>query len=514
MGIPRILVALLCALACISVTRVSGAQDETSPCGAVTAHRKDTVIVFDAPSTFTICRDGAVETDVVTGRPVYLEVLPTPSANMFEFRIHGRAAEVKPTGLDMWHEQSAQMALDLHQLAHSSAPISATPVPTEFASAPSLQPAVAARALYVGVVTPGFLDTLRGLRADLDELAVIVRVEVQWCDDLRRTAISASSRADLLARCGGVELQRGVIEHAVDAFSKSGRDFDGKNDVARDALIVAMAHPADSTVVSAAVQALDQARTTANSVISQALVLQPLAKAISKDALVLRAAIASINALRPGVPSYLATYDDPGNGALEIDAVPLHMQGAGVAIDQGEHSAASFRFAIIGRHYLDFEAGIGATGGLPQIPTLGMQAGANVIQGKPVDEFVGLALVELEPLRIPWPDRPLAGLVRFPVVGIPLSRDPTQNFFVGAGLGWTGVGSITVGPYLLRELSLRDGFAVGQSLPGGTSFDAATHPSLQVGYFACASIDLIGLFHLFVPTRLPTVDAGTGTELR
>src|SRR5579863_7947663 len=85
----RILVGLSFAFAGISVARSSAAQDAASPCGAVTAHRKDTVIVFEAPSTFTICRDGGTETDVVTGRPVYLDLLPTPSANMFEFRIHG-----------------------------------------------------------------------------------------------------------------------------------------------------------------------------------------------------------------------------------------------------------------------------------------------------------------------------------------------------------------------------------------------------------------------------------------
>lgn len=47
-----------------------------------------------------------------------------------------------------------------------------------------------------------------------------------------------------------------------------------------------------------------------------------------------------------------------------------------------------------------------------------------------------------------------------------------------------------------------------------TSFDTATHLSVHVGYFLSASIDLIGLFHLFVPAHLPTVDAGTGTERR
>jgi hypothetical protein len=363
-------------------------------------------------------------------------------------------------------------------------------------------------------VTTRFMEALDDLRANLDELPVIAGVEHQWCDDLKNAALSSSSRADLAAHCGGAELQLGIIEHAVDDFSKATHDFDDKHALARDALIVALARPDDSVAVSAGVQALDHARASAVSVTAQAIGLQPLAKAVSHDADTLHAIIASVNALRAGIPFYLATYDEAANGLLEIDAVPLHREAAGVEAKDNAHSSASFRFSIVGRHYVDLEAGVGATGGLSQIPTLGVQGGVNVIQGKPVDEFVGLALVELEPLRIPWPDRPLAGILRFPVVGIPLSRDPTQNFFVGAGIGWTGVGSISAGPYLLRELTLRDGFAQNQVLPANTSFDAATHPSLNVGYFVSASIDLIGLFHVFVPLHVPTVDAGTGIERR
>jgi hypothetical protein len=316
----------------------------------------------------------------------------------------------------------------------------------------------------------------------------------------------------LAQRCTAAELRPEGLERAVDGWTRAADDFEVHHALARDALVAALAQPDDAAAASAAVRTLDQARTAATSVASQAVSLQPLAKAMAQDALVLRAAIASLNAQRPGVPAYLATYEEAGNAWLEIEAAPLHLEAAGIDAQESEHSAASFRFAIVGRHYLDLEAGLGVTGGLPSIPTLGMQGGTNVVQGKPVDEFVGLALVELEPLRIPWPDRSLAGVLRFPVLGIPLSRDPTQNFFAGAGLGWTGVGSIVAGPYLLRELTLRDGFSSGDALPTGTSFDAATHPTLQVGYFASASIDVLGLLHLFLPARAPTIDAVTGME--
>ena len=44
-------------------SRVAHARD--SPCDAVVQHRGDTVIVFAPPSSFTICRGGSEETDVM-----------------------------------------------------------------------------------------------------------------------------------------------------------------------------------------------------------------------------------------------------------------------------------------------------------------------------------------------------------------------------------------------------------------------------------------------------------------
>ena len=74
------------------------------------------------------------------------------------------------------------------------------------------------------------------------------------------------------------------------------------------------------------------------------------------------------------------------------------------------------------------------------------------------------------------------------------------------------VGSIVAGPYLLRELTLRDGFGDGQALPNGTTIQAATVPGLRVGYFLSASIDLIGLFHVFFPGHTTSIDGATGKE--
>jgi hypothetical protein len=98
------------------------------------------------------------------------------------------------------------------------------------------------------------------------------------------------------------------------------------------------------------------------------------------------------------------------------------------------------------------------------------------------------------------------------VLALPFTRDPTQNFFAGGGIGWTGIGSIVAGPYLDYELTLRDGYSIGQPLSAGTTIAGATQQGLRVGSFVSANVDLLGLFHLFVPERGASIDAATGKE--
>ena len=62
--------------------------------------------MFEPPSTFTICRGGSEQSDVVTGRPVYFQVTPTAGSSMFDFRVHGQGNAWTHTGLPAWHEQA------------------------------------------------------------------------------------------------------------------------------------------------------------------------------------------------------------------------------------------------------------------------------------------------------------------------------------------------------------------------------------------------------------------------
>jgi hypothetical protein len=475
----------------------------------------DTVIVFEPPSTFTICRGGSEQSDVVTGRPVYFQVTATAGSSMFDFRVHGQGSAWTHTGLSTWQEQATTVASGLRDLDHAAVPIADIPVPLDAAAGASspLRPLAAARSRYVVDVTPHFLDALHTVRAEAHELSVIASVVRRWCGELgSETPSRASVQGDLRARCAGPELKEGALDHDVEAFESEATLFDRARDRARDATVAAIARPEDANGVSEAVRALDDARRAAAAAVASGHALRESSRALARDVAELRIALRSIDAIHPGAPTYLSTYTSAGNAELEIDATPVDIAAAGQAAVHADVGKTTGRFPVVGRHYVDLEVGLGLSGGTPLTPYVENVASVATIQGKPVDELVGLVQVELEPARFLWPDRPLAGLIRLPVLGVPFTRDPTKNFFVGGGLGWTGVGSIVVGPYLEYALTLRDGYSIGQPLAAGTTIAAATQQGLRVGSFVSASVDVLGLFHLFVPARGASIDAATGKE--
>ena len=488
------------------VTAASG-----PPCEGVVAHRSDTVIVFEAPSTFTMCRGGAEQRDVVAGDAVYLELAPSPGASLFDYRLRSPATETGPTGLSEWARRARELAHLLRELAGSQQSIADAPLGPPASTKPAMAPVVTARASYLGVVTPRFIDLLGAVRNELHLLHTIVGSVGRWCDVLSGTRIHADATAELRATCPNRPTP-GEVEHRVAAFEDAVGAFDSKRIAARESLVRAIAHPDDAAIASAAASALDDARDSALDVKAKTLPLAQLAETLSHESSVLRVVASAMHSLRPGDVTYLATYGGAANAELAIDALPRDIGEAGDEAARKSLHTATFRFPVVDRHYLDLELGLGVTAGLPQFPAVATQNNVSVVEGKPVEEFVALALVELEPLRFWWPDRDFAGVVRFPVVAVPLTRDPTQNFFAGAGLGATGVGSITAGPYFLRELTLREGHAIGETLPPGTNFNDITQPNVRLGYFVSASVDVVGLYHLFVPRHVPTVDAATGKE--
>ena len=500
------------ALVLLVLVATTSARASDPRCDGIGAHPHDTVIALDESGRFTICRAGEVQDDVVTGRSVWLELQPSHGKSVYEYRIAERDEEPTVSGLMTWHEHAAAVAHALADLAHSAATI--YEIPPQMPTDARTRALATARELYLGVATERFHEALHDVAAGAEELPTVAAAVRRWCDHLGAGAeLDGEVTAVLQASCAAPALDEARLRPEVDALETAVRDYHAKRSTARDALIVANAVPDDGARQQEAVRALDAARAAALAVIAEGERLRPTAATLARDTNVLRQAIHSGGVLRPGVPVMLARYGRAGTGILRIDVRPRGIIVAGVKEARADTHTLTFRFAIVESHYVDLEAGLGITGGLPLVPSLTTQNGMVMIEGHQVDQFVALALVELEPLRFAWPDKPLAGLLRLPVLAIPLSESPTDHFFVGAGLGWTGVGSLTVGPYLVRETTLRSGYAIGQPLPPGSSFSAITHPELQVGYYISASVDLLGLFHLFVPVRMKSIDATTGKEL-
>lgn len=488
-------------------------HDTTGPCASVGGHERDTVVVFQPPSTFSICRHGKLQDDVVTGRPVYFELAPAPNAELFDFRIHGQASEWKATGLSAWEDEADLVTRKLRDVEQAGEPISSLTVPTDASasSASGLKALAAARARYLFDATDRFLDAVHEVRAPSRDLSVIAGVVRKWCAALGKESLPAPAAAELSARCARPELTP-ALDADVAAFEEASTKLTAAQRAARESLAAAVARPDDAGLVSQATRDLDAAQHAAEAVALRAHTVRESSRALERDVAQVRATVRSLNALRPGVPTYLTTFTEGGNAELEIDAAPIEIATLGHDTREATTGKATARFPVVARHYLDVEAGLGLTVGLPGLPYVGTVSNVATIQSKPVDEFVGLALVELEPLRFLYPDKPAAGLLRFPAIAIPFTRDPTQNYFLGGGIGWTGVGSIIGGPYLLRELTLRDGYETGEALPNGTSIVGATVPALRVGAFVSASVDLLGLFRAFVPAHAAALDGTTGKE--
>jgi hypothetical protein len=491
------------------------ADTAPSPCDAVKEHRHDTVIVLRPPSTFTICHDGSPSEAVVTGRPVYFEVVPTPASRMFDFRIHGQAHPWAPVGLSVWQDLATKIASKLRDLDHSGELIADIVVPLDAGSAPQspLRPLATARTRYLADVTPRYLDALHSVYSEARELTVVSNVVRKWCGALGTEAPGAlSGDVELAARCAGPELREGTMEQVIDDFEAAAKKESADRAHARDLALNAVAHPDDAAAVSEAVRALDAARLSSNAVVAAAHTLRESSTALARDVATLRVTLRSMDSIRPGAVTYLTTYSNAGNAELEVDTSPADLSALTSGDVPTHAGSATGRFPVYGRHYIDIEAGVGWTGGVPNVPFDNKVNGVETIQTRPVNEFVGLAMIELEPLRFLWPERPIAGVLRLPTLSIPFTRDPTQNFFIGGGLGWTGVGSLNFGPYFLRETTLRPGFVPNQQLPSGTGIAAATVANLEVGYYLSASVDLLGLVHLFWQPHTPTIDAVSGKE--
>jgi hypothetical protein len=434
---------------------------------------------------------------------------------MFDFRIHGKPNDWTPMGLGAWEALTTKIAGKLRDLEHSGETIAELSIPLEAAPAGAapLRPLAAARTRYLAEVTPQYLDGLHAVYGEARKLPVVAGVVRRWCDALATEAPGTlAAEAELRSACAAPEVHEEAVEKVLKAFDAAVQKGRTDREHAREATLAAIAHPEDPKLIADGVRALSDARVSATDVIAAGHELRESSAALARAVATLRVSLRSVDALRPGVPTYLSTYSTAGNAELEIDALPSDIAAPGTEPLAAQGGRATGRYPIYGRHLLDIEAGLGWAAGVPDSIYTTTTRGVQVIQTQPVESLVGLALVELEPMRFAWPERPSAGIFRFPVIGIPFTKDPTSNFFVGAGVGWTGVGSLTVGPYIIRESMLRQGFSPYKAISTDVPFDAIAYTGAGVGYFVSASIDLVGLFHLFVPSHAPIIDGLTGKE--
>ena len=360
--------ACMLPLIVIGVESRALAQPPPSICSRVREHLRDTVIVFQPPSTFTICRDGRVETGVVTDRSVYLELTPTPGPRMFDFRIHGKSSDWAPMGLGAWEALTTRIAGKLRDLDHSGEPIPSLVIPMEApaASAAPLRPLAAARTMYLAEVTPQYLDALHSVYGEARELPVIAGVVRRWCGALATEAPGTlAAEAELRSSCAAPEVREGAVEQVLKDFEVAVQKASAARTHAREATLVAIAHPEDTKAVADGTRALDEARVAATIVVASAHALRESSVVLARAVGTLRVSLRSVDALRPGVPTYLSTYSTPGNAELGIDAAPSDIAAAGTETTHGASGTATGRYPVFGRHYLDIEAGLGWGAGVP-----------------------------------------------------------------------------------------------------------------------------------------------------
>lgn len=500
----------------ILVTLVIGASthaaraSDQDPCQKVGQDTKETVIAFEPPSTFHICRAGKVESDVVAGRPLYVEVLADPNT-LFRYSIHGLASEPERTGLTRLARRSHGLAKNLHDLASAGESVDE--------SNDALAPTEERQLRYLRRWTAKMHEAIVPIEREAYELAGAATTLKTWCAEaMHKPIVPAALDQAVRDRCAALATNPASQKAA--KLAETIGAFRATREEVRAMWLSPHARAPEkgggAGGDTAMAGAMDRLRLVALSLQKQARELAPLAEGIAETSGILHEAIrASGGALPTNTPFYLGQMERSGFAVVQIDAAPLVLFRSAEDWEgtTQENMSHRYRFAVIGRHYVDVEAGIALAAGTAGVPGTASRGSNVVLASKSVSQFVGLLLFELEPVRFLAPDHPLAGVLRFPVLGVPLSRDPTQNYFAGAGLGWTGIGSVSAGPYITRQASFAGGYADGQVLPAGVSLASTTSPGYQVGYFVSASVDLLGILHLFLPPHLPTYDTVSGSDV-
>lgn len=177
----------LAATALLLANNVSG----DTRCTSIGQQTDATVIAYEPPTAFTICRAGHVDEDVVVGRPVYVELVPRPGEGLYNYRVHGRATRIDPTGLRAAAERIDGLHAGLHALTSSTQTIAEA---SSAAAAPSVGAVERNRVLYLGVATPRFHEALTAIGKQLEDLPIVAKVLSSWCGELGAVSDAPDAR--------------------------------------------------------------------------------------------------------------------------------------------------------------------------------------------------------------------------------------------------------------------------------------------------------------------------------
>ncbi len=540
---------MLTSFAALALWSAAGAAQ--NPCERTAGHRGYTILVEES-GHFVHCRGGEeTESEPLSHERVVLQFPPLRPDQPYRYRLVESGGAVVPSHHPKIFTRQLAIADDLEGALRDleRAPESigealqhlepaggaaaeegagarkAAPV-RELPTTPKLE---AAKAKYLSVATPAFVDALHRLKVDLGHIGEIADQAAFACK--MDGSNVAEGLTDLVAaRCAGGG--PGVpLEQALSPLASDLERFMRARKEARDALFDASLAPSSESeaegMSTKAKEALTRATAAAEKLVDDA---GPAAQAATKAATDLRFLQAALSIpAHAGEGRRLLLGRFPANGlfaapdlyqiSVAREPSPLFDLGEeeeGQAAPKEKNEVLTDRFQPQPRDWFDIGIALLYSAGLPDHPDLSGREGQQTLVQVPTAGFVGGILASLEPIGLFAPASEWGPILRFPTIIVPFTIDPLSNYFIGGGIGWGEIGAINVGAHLAITRDPASGVYYGETFKTTPIYlDHVTQPGpIEAGYFVSLSLDLVGIAHLIMDERHPTIrDAHTGKPL-
>jgi hypothetical protein len=536
------------------------------PCMATAGHHAYTILL-DSGGHFFHCREGEeTETPPVSEERVVLQLPPVDPSEPYRFRLvnPGNVAPVHPHRLFSRQLDLGQLLEDtLHDLAESNQGLPAaeppplaepskeaagkeptkettkekqhireilTPIPLANSAADALKEVNQRRSALLEVMTPQFSEAVRQILRGLPVVEATAGETDAVCHVKESALPSGPLKAAIDQRCAKGGPGKTLLA-AIKPFVESAAAFSSARHGARLALLDLSTKPTTPAEQSAAAKetaaALQKATAAARALIELAPQTAKDVQQYVRDLGFLQLALSIPPSAAEGrrIPlgrfPAASLFSAPAIYQLSVSREPsalFDLAGSEQAEPQQEvtHEVLVDRFEPVAHRYLNIELGLAYSTGLPDHPDLSGRLGDQTLTPVKTQGFVGGILASLEPMEFGYAEYPWSGLLRFPTIMIPFTLNPLSNYFVGGGIGWNDVGSINVGVHLAVTTVPGDG------TPYGTTFktspillDHVTQAGpVAGGFFISASLDILGIIHLFFEQEQPKVrDVYSGGEV-